>query len=111
MSNLNNVKVQRETFINSSKTGFITGILLPTCFFFLTYFTKYADIPFDQYIQTAMDKGAMVYLLSISAFPNLLLFFLANQLNKNLFCKGMVAISVVWIVVIFILKGYFWMTL
>ncbi|QZT38935.1 hypothetical protein K5X82_08565 [Halosquirtibacter xylanolyticus] len=111
MNRISNKKVQQETFINSISTGFITGLLVPAIFFFMTYFTKYSEIAFPEYIKIAMEKGAMVYLLSISAFPNLIIFFLANQFNKNLFQQGLVRVSIVWIVIIFALKGYFWMTL
>ncbi|MDC1105937.1 hypothetical protein OAT16_04475 [Prolixibacteraceae bacterium] len=111
MNRLNSSKVQRETFINSISTGFVIGLVVPAIFFFLTYYTKYSEIPFLDYLNVGMEKGAMVYLLSISAFPNLLIFFLANQFNKNLFQQGLVRVSIVWIVVIFALKGYFWMTL
>ncbi|QZE13580.1 hypothetical protein K4L44_13510 [Halosquirtibacter laminarini] len=111
MNQFREKRVQRQTFVNSISTGVVTGVIVPTIFFFVTYLTKYAEIPFKEYIDIAMEKGAMVYLLSISAFPNLIIFFLANQYNKNLFQQGLVRISIVWIVVIFALKGYFWMTL
>lgn len=86
------------------KYGFILGIIAPLIMFFIIYLTKYADLQFADYVQRIIAKNIFTKLISLSALPNLALFFLFLNTNRYRVTQGIIAATFVVAFIMLLIK-------
>lgn len=83
--------------------GIVAGLLW-TSFGVLILLFFLSDIPLEESISKLYQKEKLGGLISLSALINLPIFFIALRKNKFAFAAGLVAISLVLVIVIGVLK-------
>jgi hypothetical protein len=91
-------------WLNKQITGIIAGFILPVIMAFLIYkFRYYGDKGFYDFLKAMMTLQSLGKLLSLSALPNLLLFFLAIWSERLLAARGVLIATISFGVVIVVL--------
>jgi len=72
------------------------------CFFILLFFLS--DLTIEKSISSLYTQNKLGGLISLSALINLPIFFIALKKNKFEFASGLVAISVLFVIIIALLK-------
>lgn len=83
--------------------GLAGGILLPVLAFIMSWLIL-SDIPFSQYIERFQKLDRISSLISLSAIPNLLLFFLFIWKNLYRSARGVIFATLILAFVMLIFK-------
>ena len=82
---------------NKQYIGLIAGLIFPLIVSFMIYKTRYfGGDSYYKFIQTLISFHSFGKLLSISVFPNLLLFFGAIWSNRLLAARGVLMATVLY---------------
>jgi len=90
--------------LNRFWLGFLLGLGFPVVFFLLYFLFRFQELPFGQYIQILMQSGKFVHVMSLSVFPNLIPFMFFVRTNRFKSGRGVTAITIFFVLLIFILK-------
>lgn len=90
--------------LNTIATGLISGLLLPVLVFMILYYGKISDIGSALFLQYFSLLSVIPLLISHCILPNLILFFILNATNQAQAAKGVVIITVILTVGVFIVK-------
>ncbi len=90
--------------LNTVATGIIAGLLLPVLVFMILYYAKISDIRSELFLQYFNLLSVIPLLISHCILPNLILFFVLNTTNQTQAAKGVVIITVILTVGVFIVK-------
>ncbi len=90
---------------NSQVFGLILGLVLPAIVILLTYFYKQEQYgTFSGFWYFYKGNQLLTQLLSLCVLPNLLLFFAFLQFKSEKSARGVLGATVVWAVLVMILK-------
>jgi len=89
--------------LDKLEAGLILGILLPALAFIITW-AIVSDASLGDYLNQFRQLGRVSSLISLSAIPNLLLFFIFIWLNKYRAARGVVFATLVLAMLMLILK-------
>jgi hypothetical protein len=88
---------------NSLLYGLVPGLVLPILFFLAFWMLK-SDSSLQQFLVDFQRLGMLSKVLSLSAIPNLLLFFLFIWTDRNFSARGVVFSTLILAFVMLILK-------
>jgi len=83
--------------------GLVAGLLLPVLAFFVSWLIL-SDGPLSQYIERFQKLNRVSSLISLSALPNLLLFFLFLWKNMNQSARGVIFATLILAFAMLIVK-------
>lgn len=83
--------------------GLVPGILLPVLAFIVTW-AVISDIPLGRYLDQFREMNRLSSLISLSAIPNLLLFFVFIWLNNYRSARGVIFATLILALVMLIVK-------
>jgi hypothetical protein len=70
--------------------GIVLGVVVPAAAFYVFYRLHYVHIPFAAYLKMLSARSMLSKILSISAVPNLLCFYLCLWFNRDNLARGVV---------------------
>ncbi len=86
--------------LDSQKTGFVAGLILPLISFLVFYLFRYREIEFTEFIRHIYSREILSPLLSLNILPNLLLFYLFIRKNYLFSARGVVLATFVFALVV-----------
>jgi Flp pilus assembly protein protease CpaA len=88
-------------------TGLIAGIAIPVIVYFIMYFAKVQDVRHTLFSNKLVAANIIPVLISHCVLPNLIIFFIFNGTDWMRAAKGVVAMTVVLTVLLFLMKLLF----
>jgi len=90
---------------NKLYIGIIIGLILPMIMSVILYWSVYkGQLEFVTFLDRLIERGSIGKLLSISVLPNLIVFFVAINLERLLAARGIVTATLVYAVVVLVFK-------
>src|SRR6056297_4576 len=90
---------------NSLWLGFVLGLIAPMIFFMLFYFIRFSDqYSFSTFLNQLFELNVASKYLSICIYPNLLVFFIFIWKNLLYSARGVLFITIILAIIVFILK-------
>jgi len=90
---------------NKLYIGIIIGLILPMIMSVVLYLSVYkGQLEFITFLDRLIERGSIGKLLSISVLPNLIVFFVAINLDRLLAARGIVTATLVYAVVVLVFK-------
>ncbi len=98
-------KTTKEKKFNSFLSGALSGIILPLIGFFIFFLClSPKNLTFTDFIDQTRYFNLTTPILSLSAIPNLLLFFICLWTNRLLSARGVVFATMAYAILIVIVK-------
>ncbi len=92
------------TGLNRFWLGFLLGVVFPVVFFLLYFMFRFRDLTFEQFIHILFQSGKYVHVVSLSVFANLIPFMFFVRSDRFKSGRGVMAITILFVISIFILK-------
>lgn len=92
--------------LNKFWLGFLLGLGFPVVFFLIYFIFRFRDLTFGNYIQVLMQTGKIVHVFSLAVFSNLIPFMFFVRTDRFKSGRGVMTITVLFVISIFILKFY-----
>ncbi len=90
--------------LNRFWLGFLLGLGLPLVIFLLYFLFRFQGMTIGNYINTLVQSGKFVHVMSISVFPNVLPFMFFVRTDRFKSGRGIMAITIFYAIFIFVLK-------
>lgn len=85
-------------------TGIASGIILPAFVGFCIYLFSSRGMSIGSYLSRISDTNIITHAISICVFPNVLIFMLYNRYDMLRACRGVLAVTIVWAIIVFLVK-------
>ncbi len=87
-------------------TGVISGILLPLIVALCIYLFTSGGISFSGYVSQLSESNIITHTISLSVFPNVIIFLVFNRFDMLRACRGVLAVTIIWAVIVFLVKFF-----
>jgi hypothetical protein len=85
-------------------TGIAAGILIPFAVSITIYIFSPGNLSLADYFEKISASGIITHTISLSVFSNILVFMLFSRLDMLRACRGVLAITIVWAIIVFAIK-------
>jgi hypothetical protein len=82
----------------------ISGLLLPLIIGLIVFLFSAGNTSFTGYIARLSALNITTHIISLCVFPNVVIFLIYNQFDMLKACKGVLGITIVWAILVFIVK-------
>lgn len=93
-----------SSFIDRLATGLIIGLILPVLIFFIVFLVTSGDMGLKAYFNKIINRDVITHFISLCVFPNVFTFLLFNRFDKLRSSKGVLGITIIWALVVFLIK-------
>ncbi|HEX2970525.1 MAG TPA: hypothetical protein VHO46_15615 [Bacteroidales bacterium] len=87
-------------------TGIISGTLLPVLVAFTIYLTSSSGLSVHGYLIRISETNIITHSISLCVFPNVVIFLIFNRYDMLKACRGVLAVTIGWAVIVFALKFF-----
>jgi hypothetical protein len=94
----------KSLYFNKIVYGFIAGLISPVLFFLLYFLFRFGQYSFADYWHILNESNKLVNVFSLSVLPNFVPFMLFINSNRYSAGRGVLAVTILLGVLIFILK-------
>lgn len=84
--------------------GVLSGLLLPFIIGLLIYLFSAHGLSVKGYLERIAESGIITHSISICVFPNVLVFLFFNRLDMLKACRGVLAVTILWAIIVFAVK-------
>lgn len=85
-------------------TGIVTGALLPLLVLLAMYIISASGMSFGSYLNRIAVSGTITHIISLCVFPNVIIFLVYNRFDMLKACRGVLAVTIAWAVIVFGIK-------
>jgi hypothetical protein len=85
-------------------TGIIAGLVLPLMTALIIYLFSKGDPSIAEWIRRISMVNMETNIITLCVFPNVLIFFLFNYFDMLKAVKGVLGITIVWALVVFLIR-------
>jgi len=85
-------------------TGLISGFILPVIIGLVVFMFTHGHQTMHMYLTRISESHIITHSITLCVFPNILIFLLFNRLDMLNGSKGVLAITIVWAIVVFVVK-------
>lgn len=85
-------------------TGIVTGLLLPLLIGLVIFIFTGHGRTIIEYVERIVRARILTHAITLCVFPNVLVFLLFNRLDMLRASRGVLAITIVWAISVFIIK-------
>lgn len=85
-------------------TGLISGLLLPLIIGFFMYLFAPGEMSIGAYVSKLIDSDIVTHSITLSVFPNIIIFLIFNRFDMLRASQGVLAITIVWAIIVFGVK-------
>jgi hypothetical protein len=89
---------------DSVLTGVVSGLVFPFIIGIAIYLISSGHQSFHSYLVRIADSNIITHSITLCVFPNILIFMLFNQLDMLRATRGVLAMTIVWAVIVFVVK-------
>lgn len=86
--------------------GAVAGILLPVLVGIIIYLFSSNGLSIPGYLTRLADSNIITHSISICVFPNVVVFMLFNRYDMLRACRGVLAVTIMWAVIVFAVKFF-----
>jgi hypothetical protein len=86
--------------------GIISGIALPLIVGLSIYLFSSKNLSISEYIARLSETNIITHAISLCVFPNVVIFLIFNRFDMLKACKGVLAVTIAWAVVVFVVKFF-----
>ena len=90
--------------LNRFWLGFLFGLCLPLVCSLLYYLFRFKNLSIGEYFDFLVQTGKIVHVLSLAVFPNLIPFMFFVRTDRFKSGRGIMAITIFYAILIFVLK-------
>jgi len=87
-------------------TGIISGLLLPLIVSVFFYLFAEGDPGLELWITRVKYSGTATHIISLCVFPNVLIFLLFNHFDMLRASRGVLTVTIIWAILVFIVKFF-----
>jgi hypothetical protein len=84
--------------------GVITGFVLPVIISLVVFLSAKGDPSLQIWLIKIIEANISTQIISLCMFSNVLIFFLFNHFDMLRACKGVLGITIVWLLLLFVVK-------
>lgn len=84
--------------------GVVTGIILPFFIGFFIYLFSSDGLSIPSYLSRVSETNIITHAISICVFPNVVIFMAYNRYDMLRACRGVLAVTIAWAVIVFLVK-------
>jgi hypothetical protein len=84
--------------------GIISGLLLPFITGLIVFLFSSENLTFLEYLVKLFLADIMTHAISLCVFPNILIFFLYMRFDMLRAARGVLGMTIIWAVIVFIVK-------
>jgi hypothetical protein len=84
--------------------GLISGFVLPVVIGLIVYAFTAHGIGIPSYLDRISDANIITHAITLCVFPNIAAFLIFNRLDMLRALRGVLAATIVWAIVVFIIK-------
>jgi hypothetical protein len=84
--------------------GLISGLVLPFIIGFLIYFFSPGHLSLQSYLARIAETNIITHSITLCVFPNVFIFLIFNRFDMLRACRGVLAMTIVWAVIVFGIK-------
>jgi hypothetical protein len=92
------------TKYDSIITGIISGILIPLITGLIIFLFSADGLSLSSYLSQISETNIVTHSITLCVFPNVIIFLIYNRFDMLRACRGVLAITIVWAVVVFGVK-------
>ena len=92
------------TKYDSIITGIVSGILIPPITGLIIYLFSADGLSLPSYLSQISETNIVTHSITLCVFPNVLIFLIFNKFDMLKACRGVLAITIAWAVVVFGVK-------
>ena len=85
-------------------TGLISGLLLPVIAGMIMWLFSSGHQNLHSYINRISDANIVTHIISLCVFPNVFIFLIFNRFDMLRASRGVLGMTIAWVVVVFIVK-------
>jgi len=85
-------------------TGIIAGFIIPLLVALVIYFFTAHGRTIAEYLDRILKANILTHAITICVFPNVLVFLLFNRFDMLRASRGVLAITILWAISVFIIK-------
>jgi hypothetical protein len=85
-------------------TGIISGFLLPVIIALFMFLFAKGNPGMDIWLSKIVAAGIATHVISLCVFPNVLIFLLFNHFDMLRASRGVLGVTIVWAILVFIVK-------
>lgn len=85
-------------------TGIISGLILPLIIMLIIFLFAKENSGFSGWLDRIVQADIITHIVSLSVFPNVLIFLLFNYYDMLRATKGVLGITIVWAIIVFGIK-------
>jgi hypothetical protein len=85
-------------------TGLFSGILLPLIVAAIIYLFSPGNLSLQAYIARIADSDIITHTITLSVFPNVLIFLVFNRFDMLRASRGVLAVTFLWAILVFSIK-------
>jgi hypothetical protein len=84
--------------------GILSGLIFPLITGFLIFLFSAHGKTLIQYLERLADANIVTHAITLCVFPNVVIFLLFNRYDMLKAARGVLAITIVWAISVFIIK-------
>jgi hypothetical protein len=85
-------------------TGIISGLIFPFIIGVIIYFFSAEHQSLHSYLTRIADSKIVTHSITLCVFPNIIIFLIFNRLDMLRATRGVLAITIVWAALVFLVK-------
>jgi hypothetical protein len=85
-------------------TGVVSGIIIPVLVMIVFYLWKSGGMTVAEFFSRLVYDDVLTNTISVSVFANVFIFLLFNRLDMLRASRGILGITILWAIIVFVLK-------
>lgn len=85
-------------------TGIMPGLILPLIIILIIFLFAKGNPGLSDWLDRIVQADILTHIVSLSVFPNVLIFLLFNHYDMLRAAKGVLGITIVWAIIVFGIK-------
>jgi hypothetical protein len=85
-------------------TGFLSGLILPVIISIIVFIVSSDELEAGAYINRIVNRNILTHMISVFVFPNVFLFLIFNRFDKLRSARGILGVTILWAILVFIIK-------
>jgi len=85
-------------------TGISSGIILPLIVGLTIYLVSSGHLSISSYLSRIAQSNIMTHAITLCVFPNVVIFMIFNRYDMMRACRGVLAVTIAWAIIVLAVK-------
>lgn len=85
-------------------SGVVSGLALPLLTGLIIYLFTSDGLSLHSYLVKISDTNIVTHAITLCVFPNVVIFLIYNRFDMLRACRGVLAITIIWAILVFAIK-------